>query len=299
MSLWELLYSEQSLQQLRVRISQLIFLWEGLETTKNSISSRSLNWLQLDTSPDTSGRPNCSLTFSIKHNQHNCDLEEHIWKIPSKKAAITEHQLNSISYQISQIPWPSNISMFSHKEMSCSFSSNFSCSFWVKKEMIKIQKLHFIRGFKGQRSVKEYPQTPRKMDFCHHMLSLKSLWHLVNWYSNSSQWLLQHEHTSKHLQWKLTHHTFHITVCHVECCSKVPWAPIVENNVCPALFLTAGRGSTHSSPSLAYRHNQRQSNGGAGWKGLFSTIPFSSACFCNTASSLFRSFSIISPLWKK
>lgn len=46
-------------------------------------------------------------------------------------------------------------------------------------------------------------------------------------------------------------HTFQTTMCHVGCCSRVPWAAMVENNVCPALFLTAGRGSTHSSPSLA------------------------------------------------
>lgn len=45
--------------------------------------------------------------------------------------------------------------------------------------------------------------------------------------------------------------TFHTTMCHVGCCSKGPWAAIVENIVWPALFLTAGRGSTHSSPSLA------------------------------------------------
>lgn len=93
--------------------------------------------------------------------------------------------------------------------------------------------------------------------------------------------------------------TFQTTICHVCCCSRVPWAAMVENNVCPALLRTAGRGSTHNSPSLAYRHNHRQSKGGAGWKGRFRVSPFSWACFCRASSSLSNSCVIASPLWKK
>lgn len=95
------------------------------------------------------------------------------------------------------------------------------------------------------------------------------------------------------------HGTFQTTICHVCCCSRVPWAAMVENNVCPALLRTAGRGSTHNSPSLAYRHSHRQSKGGAGWKGRFRISPFSWACFCSTSSSLSNSCVIASPLWKK
>lgn len=93
--------------------------------------------------------------------------------------------------------------------------------------------------------------------------------------------------------------TFHTTMCHVGCWSRVPWAAIVENNVWPALLRTAGRGSTHSSPSLAYRHSHRQSKGGAGWNGLLRVSPFSWACFCSASSSLSSSCVMASPLWKK
>ena len=44
-----------------------------------------------------------------------------------------------------------------------------------------------------------------------------------------------------------------MTICHVECCSNTPCAAIVEKRVWPALFLTAGRGSTHSSPKRVKR----------------------------------------------
>ena len=43
--------------------------------------------------------------------------------------------------------------------------------------------------------------------------------------------------------------TCQMTVCQVGCCSKTPWAAMVENRVCPELLRTAGRGSTHMSPT--------------------------------------------------
>jgi len=54
--------------------------------------------------------------------------------------------------------------------------------------------------------------------------------------------------------------TFQSTFFHDSCCRRPPWVEIVENNVCPALFLTAGLESTHNSPRRVNRHIHSWSN---------------------------------------
>ena len=69
---------------------------------------------------------------------------------------------------------------------------------------------------------------------------------------------------------------------------------MVENSVCPALFLTAGRGSTHNSPSLEYRHIHCRSEGGTGFSYLVPTLLLSlvpSLAGVSASSSAVRIFS--------
>lgn len=80
-------YSKQSLQQLRARISQLMFTRERLETAWWKLLR---TVLALTEDCTTGNRLNNSLTFSVRHNQHDCDLEEGIWWILSYKRAKTE-----------------------------------------------------------------------------------------------------------------------------------------------------------------------------------------------------------------
>lgn len=47
--------------------------------------------------------------------------------------------------------------------------------------------------------------------------------------------------------------TCHRTAFQDDGVNKLAWAEIVENNVCPADFLTAGLGSMHNSPAI-YMH---------------------------------------------
>ena len=48
--------------------------------------------------------------------------------------------------------------------------------------------------------------------------------------------------------------TCHKTACQVLASSIEPWAAMVENRVCPELFLTEGRVSRHKSRNLQYKH---------------------------------------------
>ena len=81
------------------------------------------------------------------------------------------------------------------------------------------------------------------------------------------------------------------TVYHVVCSSRAPCALMVENRVCPALFLTAGLGSTHSSPNLEYRHIHIRSDPGTGRSYLAKSYPLSP-----TFSSSLR---MLSRFWDK
>ena len=56
------------------------------------------------------------------------------------------------------------------------------------------------------------------------------------------------------IKWENSIRTFQRRDFQVVICRRSPWAAIVEKSVWPALFLTAGRESTHSSPNLEYRH---------------------------------------------
>ena len=56
------------------------------------------------------------------------------------------------------------------------------------------------------------------------------------------------------IKWENSNRTFQRRDFQVVICRRSPWAAIVEKSVWPALFLTAGRESTHSSPNLEYRH---------------------------------------------
>lgn len=89
------------------------------------------------------------------------------------------------------------------------------------------------------------------------------------------------------------------TVYHVTFSSKEPCALIVEKSVCPALFLTGGRGSTHSSPSFEYRHIHCRSGGGTGLSYLVPALPPSLLPSLEAASACSRPVRIFSRCWDR